>query len=98
MGFLEQYELAVEKDFIFRVEICLLKVAGLIQGEDPSTPEHALRSFYASAVANAPLSYRENVAKVIASRDDGPKSGADDGTLEAAVTASWDLLAGVQTK
>ncbi len=98
MGFLEQYALATEKDFIFRTEIALLKVAGLIQIEDPTTVEHAMRSAYASQVANAPLSYRENVAKVIASRDDGPKSGADDGALESAVTAAWDLLAGVVTK
>lgn len=98
MTFLDQATLALSGEWIQRVEMAMLKVAGAVQAESASTPDHALRTAWATAVSNRPLEHREALAKVIAARDDSLKSEADDATLEAAVVASWNLMAGVETK
>lgn len=98
MAFIDQANLAISGEWIQRVEMAMLKVAGNIQVQPGGSPEHTLRLEYATSVANSPLQHREQLAKVIAARDDALKSEADDGTLEAAVTASWDLMAGVESK
>lgn len=98
MAFIDQAALAVDGVFIARVEMAMLKVAGIVQAESAGVADHELRSQFATRVSNAPLQHRESLAKVIAARDDSIKSEADDGTLENAVTDSWNLMAGVVTK
>jgi len=97
MGFTEQAALAVTSTFQDKVEVAMIKVALMIQGEARTTKTRAQwrkRGDLAKAVTDDPGAWKVNFswATVTNAAITGASTDAD---IEFQVTSEWDDLAGV---
>lgn len=94
MSFLEQYQLAIDPEFIARVEIALCKSSVAVNSEPPETVGHDVRVKYSKRVLDAPASAGAAAAVTVAAQ---PAINADstDDDIEFTINACYDALAGV---
>lgn len=102
-----QGRLAASPLFIATLKAQMIKVALVVKAEALSTPQHALRSSYASSVINSPDEYTNRAAATIVGTgnllntvtvtDGVAVTSATDAAIFSQVSASWTILAGGDT-
>lgn len=102
-----QKQLANSLVFIATLRAQMIKVALVVKAEALSTPQHSIRSSYASSVINSPDEYTNRAAATIVGTgnllntvtitDGVATTSATDASIFSQVSASWTILAGGDT-
>lgn len=105
-GFL-QMTLARDPNFLTRLQYLLVQQARTVKDEAASTPQHAARTNYASAVINNPAAMAPgaavmivggpNVIGTVTLEDAGPVTTATDAALTSQIATFWTALSGADS-
>ena len=93
MAFLDQYKLAIDPEFVARVEIALAKSAAAVNSEATTTPGHVIRVKYSKRVLDAPASAAASAAVAVAASP-AINDASTDADIEFTINSLWNSLAG----
>lgn len=93
VGYLNDYNVAINESFIQPVTIAMLNAAVAISAELSSTAGHAQRFALATKVLASPDSYAQQFA-LAAVADDVTTAGISDSALQTRINAIWSAIAG----
>ena len=93
MSYTDQKALAVDDEFISKIEIAAVTAAIAIASEDSATAGHTNRAAYANSVLAASRDRARELAHGTAA-DASITASSSDATLSARISAIWNAYAG----